>query len=201
MGKRLIRYFVRGCLVSVPLAITGWIVWGTLRFVDQILPFDIPGVGFVVTLSFITLVGLLTSNVIGKRVFQITDRLLSGMPLVKLLYTSIKDLIRAFVGDHKSFDQPAAVVLTPGGARILGFVTRDALHMLGMPDFVAVYFPQSYNFAGQLAVVPRDQVELLDAPSSEVMTFIVSGGISGFGRGQSLVPPPTLTSVNIKPQR
>jgi uncharacterized membrane protein len=200
MGARLLRYFVRGCLVSVPLAITGWIVWKTLSFIDQILPIGIPGVGIVVTLSLITLVGLFTSNVVGKRVFQITDRALSGMPLVKLLYTSIKDLIRAFVGDHKSFDQPAAVILTPGGARILGFVTRDGLHALGLPDFVAVYFPQSYNFAGQLLVVPREQVELLDAASSEVMTFIVSGGISGFGRGQSLVPPPTLTSVNIKPR-
>jgi uncharacterized membrane protein len=198
MGKRLVRYFIRGCLVSVPLALTAWIVYITLRFVDQLLPFGIPGVGFVVTLSLVTLVGLLTSNVVGKRVFQVTDRMLSGMPLVKLLYTSIKDLIRAFVGDHKSFDQPAAVALFPGGARMLGFVTRDGLHMLGLPDFVAVYFPQSYNFAGQLTVVPREQVELLDAPSSEVMTFIVSGGISGFGRGQSLVPPPTLTSVNIR---
>jgi uncharacterized membrane protein len=200
MGKRLVRYFVRGCLVSVPLALTGWVIFVTLRFVDQLLPFGIPGIGILVTLSLVTLVGLFTSNVIGKSVFQFTDRLLSGMPLVKLIYTSIKDLIRAFVGDHKSFDRPAAVALTPGGARMLGFVTRDALHMLGMPDFVAVYFPQSYNFAGQLTVVPRDQVELLDAPSAEVMTFIVSGGISGFGRGQSLVPPPTLTSVNLKPR-
>jgi uncharacterized membrane protein len=138
--------------------------------------------------------------VVGKSVFQFTDRMLSGMPLVKLLYTSIKDLIRAFVGDHKSFDQPAVVTVVPGGPRVLGFLTRDALHMLGMPGHVAVYFPQSYNFAGQLAVVPREHVELLDAPSSEVMTFIVSGGISGFGRGQSLVPPATLTSVNIKPK-
>lgn len=200
MPARLMRYFVRGCLVTVPLAMTGWIIYVTLRFIDQLIPIGIPGVGFVVTLSLVTLVGLFTSNVIGKRVFQITDRALSGMPLVKLLYNSIKDLIRAFVGDHKSFDRPAAVVLTPGGARILGFVTRDALHMLGMPEFVAVYFPQSYNFAGQLAVVPREQVELLDVPSAELMTFIVSGGISGFGRGQSLVPPPTLTSVNLKPK-
>jgi uncharacterized membrane protein len=200
MGKRLVRYFIRGCLVLVPLALTGWVIFITLRFVDQLLPIGIPGIGFLVTISIVTLVGLFTSNVIGKSVFQFTDRLLSGMPLVKLLYTSIKDLIRAFVGDHKSFDRPAAVALSPGGARMLGFVTRDALHMLGMPDHVAVYFPQSYNFAGQLAVVPREQVELLDAPSSEVMTFIVSGGISGFGRGQSLVPPPTLTSVNIKPR-
>ena len=200
MGKRIVRYFVRGCLVSVPLAITGWIIYVMFRFIDQLLPIGIPGVGFVLTLLLVTLIGLFTSNVIGKSVFQFTDRLLSGMPLVKLVYTSIKDLIRAFMGDHRSFDQPAAVALTPGGVRVLGFVTRDALHMLGLPDHVAVYFPQSYNFAGQLTVVPREQVELLDAPSSEVMTFIVSGGISGFGRGQSLVPPPTLTSVNIKPR-
>lgn len=201
MGKRIIRYFVRGCLVSVPLAVTGWLIFVTLRFVDQLLPLGVPGLGLVVTLTLVTLIGLLTSNVIGRSVFQFTDRLLSGMPLVKLLYNSIKDLIRAFVGDHKSFDRPAAVALTPGGVRVLGFVTRDALHMLGLPDFVAVYFPQSYNFAGQLTVVPRSQVELLDAPSAEVMTFIVSGGISGFGRGQSLVPPPTLTSVNIKAEQ
>ncbi|MES1184266.1 MAG: DUF502 domain-containing protein [Myxococcales bacterium] len=198
MSARLVRYFVRGCLVTVPLAITGWVIYVTLRFVDNLLPIGIPGLGILVTLSLVTLIGLFTSNVIGKRVFQLTDRALSGMPLVKLIYTSIKDLIRAFVGDHKSFDRPAAVALTPGGARILGFVTREGLHMLGMPEFVAVYFPQSYNFAGQLAVVPREQVELLDAASAEVMTFIVSGGISGFGRGQSLVPPPTLTSVNIR---
>src|SRR3954470_2990380 len=168
MGKRLVRYFVRGCLVSVPLAITGWIIYITFRFIDQLLPIGIPGVGFVLTLLLVTLIGLFTSNVVGKSVFGFTDRLLSGMPLVKLLYNSIKDLIRAFVGDHKSFDRPAAVALTPNGARILGFVTRDGLHMLGMPDFVAVYFPQSYNFAGQLVVVPREQVELLDAASSEV---------------------------------
>jgi uncharacterized membrane protein len=198
MGKRLIRYFVRGCLVSVPLVVTAWLIFITFRFIDDLLHIGIPGVGFVLTILLVTLIGLFTSNVVGKKVFQIVDRFLSGMPLVKLLYTSIKDLIRAFVGDHKSFDRPAAVLMNTSGARALGFVTRDGLHVLGMPDHVAVYFPQSYNFAGQLAVVPRENVELLDAPSAEVMTFIVSGGISGFGRGQSLVPPPTLTSVNIR---
>jgi uncharacterized membrane protein len=200
MGKRLVRYFVRGCLVLVPLGITGYVIYYALSFIDNILPVGIPGVGLLLTLALVTLAGFLTSNVVGKSVFRFTDRMLSGTPLVKLLYTSIKDLIRAFVGDHKSFDRPAAVLLAPNGPRLLGFVTHDALHMMGMPNHVAVYFPQSYNFAGQLMVVPRESVELLDAPSSEVMTFIVSGGISGFGRGQSLVPPVTLTSVNIKPK-
>ncbi len=193
MGKLMIRYFVRGCLVLTPLGITGYAIYGTLRFIDQLLPIGIPGVGLLLTLSLVTLVGLLTTNVVGRSLFQLTDRLLSSMPLVKLLYTSIKDLLRAFVGDRKSFDQPAAVALWPASdARVLGFVTREALHMLGMPDHVAVYFPQSYNFAGQLMVVPRSQVELLDAASSELMTFIVSGGVSGFGRGESLVPPSAL---------
>lgn len=200
MTKRLVRYFVRGCLVLVPLGLTAWVVFFTLRFLDALVPVGIPGLGIVIAVALVTLVGLFTSNVVGKKIFQWTDQLLLGMPLVKLIYTSLKDLIRAFVGDHKSFDQPAAVAIVPGGARALGFVTRDALHMLGMPGHVAVYFPQSYNFAGQLALVPREQVELLDVPSSEIMTFIVSGGISGFGRGQSLIPPPTLTSVNLKPK-
>lgn len=192
MGKRLLRYFVRGCLVLVPLALTAWLIFVTLRFIDQLLALPIPGLGFVVTISIVTLVGVFTSNVIGKRVFQLVDRFLSGMPLVKLLYNSLKDLIRAFVGDHKSFDRPAAVLMSPSGARVLGFVTRDALHALGMPDHVAVYFPQSYNFAGYLAVVPREQVEALEVNSAELMTFIISGGVSGLGVGQSVLPPASM---------
>src|SRR5262245_62044967 len=98
MGKRLIRYFVRGCLVSVPLAVTGWLIFVTFHFIDDLIHIPIPGVGFLLTISLVTLIGLFTSNVVGKRVFQIVDRFLSSMPLVKLLYNSIKDLIRAFVG-------------------------------------------------------------------------------------------------------
>jgi uncharacterized membrane protein len=112
--------------------------------------------------------------------------------LVKLIYTSIKDLVSAFMGDKKSFNQPVAVTLLPGGnVKALGFITRDGLHALDLPHHVAVYIPQSYNFAGYLAVVPRDQIETLDVSSAELMTFIISGGVSGFGVGQSLLPPPS----------
>jgi uncharacterized membrane protein len=73
---------------------------------------------------------------------------------------------------------------------VFGFVTRQGLGALGFPTHVAVYLPQSYNFAGQLIIVPSDQVEPIDVPSGELMTFIVSGGVSGLGVGQSLLPPP-----------
>jgi len=78
---------------------------------------------------------------------------------VKLLYTSIKDLIAAFMGEKKRFDQPVIVTLTPGGhAEAIGFVTRSSMEFIGLMDSVAVYFPQSYNFAGNLLVFPKDQV-------------------------------------------
>jgi len=188
--KLLVRYFLRGCLVTAPLGITVYIVWFVLSTVDRFLPFPIPGLGLVVTLALITLVGVLTSNVVGRSVIELADSLLGKLPLVKLVYTSIKDLVSAFVGDKKRFDKPVAVMISPGtGARVLGFVTRDGLARLGMPDMVAVYFPQSYNFAGYLMLVPRANVEPLDLPPAEVMTFIVSGGVSGFGVGQSILPP------------
>lgn len=188
--KLLVRYFLRGCLVTAPLGLTVYIVWFVLSTVDRFLPLPIPGLGLVVTLALITLIGVLTSNVVGRSVIELADSLLGRLPLVKLVYTSIKDLVSAFVGDKKRFDKPVAVTISPGaGARVLGFVTRDGLTRLGMPDMVAVYFPQSYNFAGYLMLVPRANVEPLDLPAAEVMTFIVSGGVSGFGVGQSILPP------------
>ena len=188
--KLLVRYFLRGCLVTAPLGLTVYVVWLVLSAVDRLLPLPLPGLGLVVTLTLITLIGVLTSNVVGRSVVELADNLLGKLPLVKLVYTSIKDLVSAFVGDKKRFDTPAAVMLSPGtGARVLGFITRDGLGRLGMPDYVAVYFPQSYNVAGYLMLVPRAQVEVLHVPASEVMTFVVSGGVSGFGLGQSILPP------------
>jgi len=194
--KRLVRYFLRGCLVTAPLGLTVYIVWLVLSTIDRLLPFSIPGLGLVVTLLLITAIGVATSNVVGRTAVEMADALLGRLPLVKLVYTSIKDLVDAFVGDKRRFDVPVAVTLSPGaGAKALGFVTRESLAGLGMPESVAVYFPQSYNFAGYLLVVPRRQVEPLDVAASELMTFIISGGVSGFGRGQSMLPPQPLGGV------
>jgi len=193
--KLLIRYFVRGCLVVAPLGLTIYIVWTVLGAIDRLVPIPIPGVGLVATLVLITLIGLLTSNVVGRTLLDLTEGLLRKLPLVKLVYTSIKDLVSAFVGDKKRFDVPVAVTLFPAvGGKQLGFVTRDGLGRLGMPDHVAVYFPQSYNFAGYTLLIARNSIEILDLSASEVMTFIVSGGVSGFGQGESILPPGKLAA-------
>jgi uncharacterized membrane protein len=179
--RSLLGFFVRGMLVVVPTALTVWVVYFAFTTVDKLLPLGIPGLGLVVTLAVITFVGFLSSNVIGHTLVEEFERLIAKLPLTKLVYSSIKDLMGAFVGDRKRFDRPVSVSLTSDGAvRALGFVTREALGFLGMHRHLAVYFPQSYNFAGNLVLVPSERVEPLDTNSAELMTFIVSGGVSGY---------------------
>ncbi len=196
-ARALFRYFVRGCLVAAPLGLTIYIVYVTLKTIDSWLPVPVPGLGLVITLTLLVTIGFLTSNVVGRSAVDLAERLLRRVPLVKLLYSSVKDLVGAFMGDKRSFDRPVAVRLSAESPlRLLGFVTRDALGALGLPGHVAVYFPQSYNFAGYLVIAPRELVEALEIPSSELMTFIVSGGVSGLGAGGRGSLPPTPSAVS-----
>ena len=178
--RLLMRYLLRGTLIVVPTIVTLYVVYLAFSTLDRLLPLPIPGLGLMVTLGLITLVGLLSSNVVGRTLVEELESLVGKLPLVKLVYTSIKDLMNAFVGDRKRFDRPVSVSLAPGGTlRALGFITRDDLSSLGLSEHVAVYFPQSYNFAGNIVLVHRSTLEPLRANSAELMTFIVSGGVSG----------------------
>lgn len=182
-------YLLRGALITGPLVATVYVLYFIFRTVDELLPIGIPGLGLLLTTLLVGLVGYFSSNVIGSGILETIERFLQRVPFVKLVYSSIKDLVNAFVGDRKSFDKPVLVRLGPGDVRVLGFVTRESLVRLGLPDHVAVYLPQSYNFAGNLVLVPGDAVQPLSVPSGELMTFIVSGGVSGFGVGKPMLLP------------
>jgi uncharacterized membrane protein len=124
-------------------------------------------------------VGFISSNFITKKLVGLVEKIFTKLPFVKMIYSSIKDLIGAFVGDKKSFDKPVLVTLSPGSnIQGIGFVTKDSLENIGFSDKVAVYLPQSYNFAGNLLVVPKDQITPISAESGDIMAFIVSGGVS-----------------------
>ncbi len=189
--NRLIGYFVRGALATVPILATGYLLYWIVSTVDGLLGIKIPGLGLVLAVAIVTSIGFALSNVVGRRVFGVTDRWLARVPLIKLIYTSIRDLISAFMGERKKFGRPVAVRPIPGSdIRFLGFLTRDDLRPLGFLDHVAVYFPQAYNVAGQVMIVPRTSIDPLPVLSSELITFLVSGGASGFGLGTPTIPPP-----------
>lgn len=178
--KKLTRYFFEGLFVLVPLVVTVYVFYIVFVKIDRLFRFEIPGIGFIVTIAAVTLIGFIASNLVTKRLVLLIDRLFSRLPLVKMIYTSVKDLIGAFVGDKKRFECPVLVALSAESAiRVIGFLTRDDLASLGLPGSAAVYLPQSYNFAGNVIIVPRDRVTPLDIDGGQAMAFIVSGGISG----------------------
>ena len=177
---RLLGYFARGLVLLVPLAVTIWVCWLVFTRVDGWLGLPVPGAGFIATLLLITLVGFLGSSLLTRSVVSVLEGLLSRLPFVRLLYGSTKDLLNAFVGEKRRFDKPVLMTFSPGSSLLLvGFVTQESLDHLGLPSFVSVYCPHSYNFSGQLYVVPSSQVTPLDVASADAMAFVVSGGVSG----------------------
>ncbi|MCH6198122.1 DUF502 domain-containing protein [Aquiflexum sp. LQ15W] len=176
--KRIITYFFRGLLFVVPIALTVYVIYLIIQFLDGILPIPIPGLGILIMLSFITFIGFLASIFITKPLFDIFEKWVFKIPLINILYTSIKDLMSAFVGDKKKFNIPVIVKLSEGMSR-LGFITQDNLTILEEENLVAIYFPHSYNFSGNLYLVPRDNVRILkNVKSADIMKMIVSGGVS-----------------------
>ena len=177
--SRLFNYFFKGLVFLAPFALTIYVCVRVFVTIDGWLGIPIPGVGFVVTVVLITLFGFLAQNLIARSLFGMLERIMDRLPFVRLLYSSTRDLLNAFVGEQRRFDKPVIVTPYPGGvARALGFVTQESLATLGLQEHVTVYLPQSYNFAGSLLIFPSSAVERLDADSADVMAFIVSGGVT-----------------------
>ena len=184
--KKLFNYFLRGLLIIFPLAATAYIVLGAVRWSNetfndllfQWLSVDIPGLGIVTVFLAVALLGYLFSMAFTKPILYYFEQLLIKVPLVKIVYTSIKELTEAFVGDKKRFNQPVIAQLSKDGVRRIGFVTQKDTSEFGLSDMVTVYCPHSYNFSGNLYLVPNEDITLLDLNSTEVMKFVVSGGVT-----------------------
>ncbi len=177
--KRLFNYFFKGVVFLAPFALTLYVCVRVFTTIDGWLGIPIPGVGFVATVALITLFGFLAQGLITRSLFAMLERVVNRLPFVRLLYSSTRDLLNAFVGDQRRFDKPVIVNPFPGGsARAIGFVTQDSLVSLGLLEHVTVYLPQSYNFAGSLLIFPASDVTPLVADSADVMAFIVSGGVT-----------------------
>ena len=181
--KKLVDYFIKGLLIFVPMALTVFLLVWAFTSLDAgfrtLFRIKVPGVGLLLTVALIVVIGFIASNFLGKRLFALIEKVFKGLPLVKLLYSAVKDMIEAFAGEKKSFDKPVIATIASGGAaKVVGFVTQESLENLGLSDYVAVYVPQSYNFAGNVLLFPKEAVKPLSIESSQAMAFIVSGGVS-----------------------
>lgn len=192
IGKALLNYLIKGLLIVVPIALSIIIVVWAVTTVDSWLNVNnilgvnpitgesknIPGLGLLLVLSIILIAGIFVTNFVTEPMYNWFHRMLNRLPLINFIYSSIKDLTEAFVGDEKKFNHPVLVEVE-GGVKKIGFLTQNNLSKLGMDDDVAVYFPLSYSFAGQLCFVNRDKVKNINLSAADAMKLVVSGGVSG----------------------
>ncbi len=183
--NKFINYFLQGLLYVAPLGLTLWIIYEVFIKIDSLFNWiipnvHIPGLGIVVVITIIAFLGYVGKFFITMPLSNIFHKMLKRTPFIKLIYTSIKDLLKAFVGKEKKFTEPVLVkVNNISNLEKVGFITNKDLKDIGVTEGkVAVYFPHSYAFSGELYIVPKEDVKPIDKPSSEIMKFIVSGGVS-----------------------
>ena len=178
--KTLVKYFFQGLLYITPIAVTAYSLYWIFIKLDTIFNLPYPGIGILLILLFVTLTGLIGSLLIQLPFVGLIDNQLERVPLIKTIYTSVKDLLKAFVGQKKSFNKPVLVKLYENSEiRRMGFVTDDVMTMLDeSTDLITVYLPHSFAISGQLFLVPKSYVTPLSAKSAEVMKYIIAGGVA-----------------------
>jgi uncharacterized membrane protein len=181
IASRILRYFFSGMVFIVPLLATAYFIYISFRWLDDQLNLPYPGLGFAIILSVITLIGYLSTNYIFKTLAHWFDAGMNKIPLVKIIYSTVKDLLGAVVGDKRKFNKPVLVRINKENElHQIGFVTQSDLSELGLHNMVVVYFPHSYAFSGYHFFVPRENIRPLKISGPTAMKFIVSGGVSGF---------------------
>jgi uncharacterized membrane protein len=197
MMKLFLRSFVNGILTIVPIILVVYVVYKTFMFLDSLLgnvlkPYlkddYIPGIGLLATIVLITLLGWLSTKFFTGTIIRFIDRILDNIPIVKTIYSVIKDTINSFLGEKKSFSKVALVSVPGTDIKSLGFITTEDLESFHDPlkDYVAVYIQQTFQVAGFTLLIPKDQVEIIDVKPEDAMKFILSGGMTSSKQKQKL---------------
>jgi uncharacterized membrane protein len=197
IAAKLFRYFLQGLIILAPITITLWAVLSLFNWIDSILPdfihrlfprlgLDesgearrIPGLGFIVVIGIVLIVGYVSSSFIVSKMVELFDNILEKTPGIKIIYTTIKDFFEAFAGNKRKFDRAVLVAIESTDIWRIGFITHEELTEFGLQDYLSVYIPQSYAFAGHLYFVKKDRVRLItDISSTDAMKFAISGGVT-----------------------
>jgi uncharacterized membrane protein len=188
LTRKIVNYFFQGLLFIGPLAITiysihlvfVWVDSLLKEYIEEFVGVNIPGFGFLSVLLIIILVGFLGSSILFRPFATWFDRLISKAPLIKIIYTSVKDLLSAFVGKKRRFNKPVLVKVSADGAlEKIGFVTNEDLSDIGIQEKkIAVYLPHSYAWSGNLFIVPAENVTPINASATDVMKYVISAGVT-----------------------
>ncbi len=189
--RKVLQYLLQGLLVTAPVAITIYLLYWFVSSVDSWLPiFTIKdtdgriinrnyGLGFVVIIVALIVIGFLSSNFLTSRIFSLFDDWLERTPGIKFIYSSIKDFFEAFAGNKRKFKKAVLVSIFQPDVFQVGFITDEDASEFGLTGYVSVYVPNAYAFAGQLYIVPKEKVRILeDVNASDALKYAISGGVA-----------------------
>ena len=193
---RLRNWFLAGAVVAAPLAITLWLMWSVVVLVDtHIVPLiprawnpetylsvELPGLGIITAVIFLTFLGALITNLAGQQALRLGELLLARVPLVRSIYSILKQVVETIAANDSSSFKEAVLVEYPGkGLWVIGFITSrtpDAEVLAQAPDVIGVLVPSSPNPAmGQLVFVTPERIRSLDMPVEKAAKLVISFGI------------------------
>lgn len=188
---------MQGILILAPITITIWTITAAFNFIDSILPNllhsilgktmedaqgnvrSIPGVGFLLVISFVLLIGYMSSSFLFSKIVDAFEQLLEKTPGIKFIYSTLKDFFEAFAGEKKKFTQNVLANVDDNDVWRVGFITRDDMEEFGLKEYVAVYIPMAYSVAGNVYVIPKSRVRpITNISAAQTMKFAVSGGVT-----------------------
>jgi uncharacterized membrane protein len=193
VAKRIIQYFFQGVIVIAPIAVTIYFVFWLFTAVDSILPNifgtvvpgeegarHIPGLGILMMVIIMILIGWASSSFVISHLIDLLGSALEKTPGVKLIYSSVKDFLKAFSGSKKKFDKPVLVNVDNTDVWRMGFITQNDASQFDLVEHVVVYVPFSYAISGMTFFVPKSCIRMVNdkISSAEAMKFVISGGVT-----------------------
>lgn len=196
-SMRLRNYFLTGMIIVAPVAITAYLTWSFILWVDgwvkpyipaaynpeTYLPFSVPGFGLVTALFVITMIGFLTANLVGRSIIAFGESLLDRMPLVRSLYKGLKQIFQTVLAEQSSSFKQAGIIQYPRlGLWSIVFIATETKgevdHRLPGEETMSVFLPTTPNpTSGFLLFVPRKDVIILDMTVEEAAKMVISAGL------------------------
>lgn len=204
---RVRGYFFAGLLIILPLGITVYVITAILKVMDHLLdiippplhpqtylPFPVPGLGLILSLLLVVLTGMLAKNYMGRRVVDFGEHLLSKIPLVRPIYSAMKQITQAMFGETQAaFKRVVLVEFPRQGIYALGFVTGTALEEIDertATNLVSIFLPTTPNpTSGFYLMVPEKETVALSISVEDAFKLLISAGIAAPGNNHPHLPP------------
>ncbi|MEP3233718.1 MAG: DUF502 domain-containing protein [Hyphomicrobiales bacterium] len=199
-SARIRNYFLTGLVIAAPISITIYLTWAFVSFVDvrvkplipaiynpdNYLPFSVPGVGLIVAILVLTLLGFFTANYLGRSVIAFGQRMLFGMPLIRNVYSALKQIFETVLSQQQKSFQKAGIIEYPRkGLFAVVFISTEALGEVkdklegsNGDKMISVFLPTTPNpTSGFLLFVKEKDIQMLDMSVEDAAKLVISAGL------------------------